>query len=113
MKVVSMFLAGFRGYKNLMKVSIGDFTAFVGKNDIGKSTILEALDIFFNDGKTCGKLEKTDINKACLQAGNDEIVISVEFSDLPERITIDTAVETTLAAEYMLNNNGNLEIVKI
>ncbi len=47
MKVVSMLLAGFRGYKNLMKVSIGDFTAFVGKNDIGKSTILEALDIFF------------------------------------------------------------------
>lgn len=112
MRIVSMSLAGFRGYKNQIKVSFGSLTAFVGKNDIGKSSILEALDIFFNDGKTCGKLEKTDINKSFLQDGNDEIVISVEFSDLPERITIDATVETTLSAEYMLNNNGNLEIVK-
>ena len=35
--------------------------AIIGKNDIGKSTILEALDIFFNDGQGAVKIDKNDI----------------------------------------------------
>ena len=51
MKIVSLKIKNFRGYKDLTEIKFDNLTVFVGKNDIGKSTILEALDIFFNDGK--------------------------------------------------------------
>lgn len=46
MKIHSLKLKNFRGYKDELSISFGDLTAFVGRNDVGKSTILEALDIF-------------------------------------------------------------------
>jgi predicted ATP-dependent endonuclease of OLD family len=84
----------------------------IGKNDIGKSSILEALDIFFNDGKGCVKLDKDDINKQCLANGNDCIEIAVEFTDLPEAIVIDASHQTNLADEYLLTADRTLKIVK-
>lgn len=56
MKLAKLIITNFRGYKNRTEVGFNDITTFVGKNDSGKSTILEALDIFFNDGKGCIKL---------------------------------------------------------
>ena len=41
-----MKIKNFRSYKDEITISFEDLTAFVGKNDIGKSSILEALDIF-------------------------------------------------------------------
>lgn len=49
MKLKEISIENFRGYKSRVTVTFEDLTAFVRKNDIGKSTILEALDIFFND----------------------------------------------------------------
>ena len=46
MKIKSITLKNFRSYSGETTVSFEDLTAFVGRNDIGKSTILEALDIF-------------------------------------------------------------------
>lgn len=46
-----MKIKNFRGYRDSTSINIQELTAFVGKNDSGKSTVLEALDIFFNDGK--------------------------------------------------------------
>lgn len=46
MKIKSVKIKNFRGYKDETKIDFDDLTVFVGKNDIGKSTILEALDIF-------------------------------------------------------------------
>lgn len=46
MKIKSIIIENFRGYKDRQIIDLNDFTAFVGRNDAGKSTILEALDIF-------------------------------------------------------------------
>ena len=62
MKIVSMKIKNFRGYGEEVEIKFDDLTVFVGKNDVGKSTILEALDIFFNDGKGVVKIEKNDVN---------------------------------------------------
>lgn len=51
MKLHSVKIENFRSYKDVIEVTFDNLTAFVGRNDIGKSTVLEALDIFFNDGK--------------------------------------------------------------
>lgn len=112
MKIVSLKIKNFRGYKDLTEIKFDNLTVFVGKNDIGKSTILEALDIFFNDGKGTVKIDKTDVNVQEAHDGNQESIISVCFGELPEKIVIDSVVETTLQDEYMLNTQGQLEVIK-
>lgn len=108
--MISMKLTNFQGYKEETLIDFCNLTAFVGKNDTGKSSILEALDIFFNDGKGNVKLDKDDINIHA--EGPREVCISVCFNDLPANIIIDATNETTLLSEYMLNVNGQLEIIK-
>jgi predicted ATP-dependent endonuclease of OLD family len=95
-----------------VQVEIDDLCVLVGKNDIGKSTLLEALDIFFNEGKGCVKLDKDDINKKCAEAGNDCIEIEVEFSELPAQILIDAANVTTLQNEFLVTKTGTLHLIK-
>lgn len=107
-----MKLCNFRSYKDEVIIDFNDLTAFVGKNDIGKSSVLEALDIFFNEGKGTIKLDKDDINKENLLNDNNEITIAISFTNLPNRIIIDSTNETTLDAEYLLNQNSELEIIK-
>ena len=113
MKIKSIAVNRFRGYESRVLIDMEDLRVFVGKNDIGKSTILEALDYFFNEGRGCvKKLDKEDINKSCLAQGNDCIEIEVEFGDLPSKIVIDSTNETTLAEEYLLTRNGTLHVIK-
>ena len=112
MKLVKFKIKNFRGYQNETIIDFEDLTTFVGKNDVGKSTILESLDIFFNSGSGVLKLEKEDINKACLANGDNEIVFSACFSELPNELTIDSTHSTSLSEEYLLNVDNQLEIVK-
>lgn len=94
MKIKAITVNRFRGYSTPVKVEVDDLLVLVGRNDIGKSTLLEALDIFFNEGKGCVKIDKHDINKDCLAQGQDCIEIGVEFTDLPAKIVIDAVNET-------------------
>ncbi len=112
MKIKTVKIKNFRSYKDKVEIEFGDLTAFVGKNDIGKSTVLEALDIFFNDGKGVVKLDTEDVNKQAFAEGNTETIISVCFEELPTSIVIDSTNQTTLQDEYLLNSNNQLEIIK-
>lgn len=111
-KIESIKIKNFRSYKEEVTIGFSDLTVLVGRNDIGKSTILEALDIFFNDGSGVTKLDKSDINIQASANNDNEIVISVCFSELPKSVIIDSSVSTTLAEEYMLNSEGLLEVSK-
>jgi predicted ATP-dependent endonuclease of OLD family len=113
MKISQVKISNFRGYKDETSINFEELTVFVGKNDIGKSTVLEALDVFFNEGKGVVKLDKEDMNKQGLTDGNNDICIAVVFEDLPTSLVIDSTNETTLQDEYLLNSQGKLEIVKI
>jgi len=112
MKLITLKIKNFRSYKEETSIDVDDLTVFVGKNDIGKSTILEALDIFFNEGKGVVKLDKEDINKTALEDGDKDIYITAVFSELPTSIIIDSSNETSFDAEYLLNSNGYLEVIK-
>lgn len=58
MKLRQVILRNFRGYRDEIRIGLDDLTAFIGKNDVGKSTILEALEIFFNNDTV--KVEAAD-----------------------------------------------------
>ncbi|MBO3079076.1 AAA family ATPase [Mammaliicoccus sciuri] len=108
MKLKNMKIRNFRGYKNLTEINFNDITAFIGKNDAGKSTILEALEIFFNNSLVVCEKEDLSIN-----ADSESIEISCIFEDLPDEITLDSTSKTTLKKEFLLNANGDLEIKKV
>jgi len=112
MKISQVKIENFRGYKDETVIDLNGLTVFVGKNDVGKSTVLEALDVFFNEGKGIIKLDKEDINKQCLAEGNSDICIAVIFENLPTSLVIDSTNATTLQDEYLLNRQGKLEIAK-
>lgn len=102
-------LQNFRGYKNQHRIQIDQLTAFIGKNDAGKSSIFDALAVFFDH--PLGKVDSSDI---CVHAGiNGELRIGCVFSDFPDSITIDASSVTTLADEHLLNADGVLEIHKV
>ncbi|NDJ26980.1 ATP/GTP-binding protein [Campylobacter sp. MIT 12-8780] len=113
MRISKVKIKNFRSYKDEIEIEFGNLTALVGKNDFGKSTILEALDIFLNENSGVVKLDKDDINKQALAENeNANIRITIVFDDLPSEIIIDSTNPTTLSDEYLLNNDGKLEIIK-
>jgi predicted ATP-dependent endonuclease of OLD family len=112
MKLKTLKLKNFRSYKEEVSIDFDDLTTFVGKNDCGKSTILEALDIFFNNGTGTVKLDKDDINKHAVAENDYEICISACFEDLPAKVILDATNETSLKKEFLLNKNNQLEIIK-
>ena len=109
MKIHSVTLKNFRGYKNPTTIIFGDLTVFVGRNDIGKSTIMEALDIFFNEGKGTVGYDDGDV---CVSSEENEFSIGVSFTELPDTVVIDATFQTNLEDEFLLNEDGELEIVK-
>ena len=109
MHLKEVIVQNFRGYKHMHRIPIDRLTGFIGKNDAGKSSIFDALAIFFEH--KLGKIDESDI---CVHAeSNGELRIGCVFSDFPDTITIDSTSETTLASEYILNQNGDLEIHKV
>ena len=112
MKIYSLTVKNFRGYRNEATVRFDDLTAIVGKNDVGKSSILEALDIFCNS-KPIHPIDKTDLNVEAASEGEFNVEITVEFTDFPETLVIDSTNETSLSEEYLLTSNGRLKVRKI
>jgi energy-coupling factor transporter ATP-binding protein EcfA2 len=112
MRLKSIKLTNFRGYRDTTVIPFDEaMTGIVGRNDFGKSTILEALAIFFEaDG---AKADKNDINCFALDDGASVFEIACEFDELPTRLVLDENVETTLAQEYLLSSIGAFEVVKI
>lgn len=100
-------LKNFRGYSELEVPIDKNFNVVIGKNDVGKSTILEALGIFFN-------AVTIDIQDLHVWRDVPEIQIGVTFEvDKSKGYVIDTDNETNLEDEFLLNPDGDLEILKI
>ncbi|MCL1074558.1 ATP-binding protein [Shewanella dokdonensis] len=106
MKISSLTLKNFRAYSNVFVKFDDNFNVIIGRNDVGKSTILEALEIFFNN-----ETVKIDIGDHNVHVADPEMSIQVSFSPDDKQYTIDT-VPTDLHREYLLDENGELTIKK-
>ncbi|GAB4198900.1 MAG: AAA family ATPase [Wenzhouxiangellaceae bacterium] len=108
MRLKKLVMTNFRGYKNKTTISFeDDLTAITGRNDAGKSTILEALEIFFNN-----KTVKIDAGDRNVRSASSETVIACIFDELPEELVVDERYPTSFTSEYLLNNDGDIEITK-
>lgn len=106
MRLISIRMKNFRCYKDEIRIPIEPLTVIIGKNDAGKSTILDALNIFFGEGK----IDKDD---ASTRGDKSDVIIACEFDDLPSKIVIDVNAETDLQSEYLLNRENHLEVIKV
>lgn len=108
MKLKSVVLENFRSFSGRVQIEIDDLTALIGKNDAGKSTILEALEIFFNS--TVVKIDQNDHN---VFSQNSEVKIGCIFDDVPDEISLDSSIVVNPSQDFLINENGCLEVYKI
>lgn len=105
MKLEKLTIKNYRCYRDETIFKVDDLNCLIGKNDAGKSTIIEALDAFFNDN--------IDIGDLSTNSEGAEIEITCEFSGIPNTLILDTSIETDPEEEGILNEAGNLEIVRV
>ena len=105
MKLSRLRLRNFRCFRCETTIDFDDITAFVGQNDSGKSTIMEALNMFLNDNEP----DKDDASK---DGEKKDLTLICEFTSLPEEVIIDDTNPTQLSTEFLLNADGRLEIHK-
>lgn len=106
MRLRRVKIRNFRCYKDEVSFDIDAFTSLIGKNDAGKSTVLEALAIFFDQ-------QKPDSDDAAKSGVATDMAITCEFDELPRSLILDASSKTTLKHEYLLNADGRLEITRI
>jgi putative ATP-dependent endonuclease of OLD family len=107
MKLRQVTLQNFRCYQQPTSLNLDDMTVLVGRNDAGKSAMLDGLNIFFGNAKL-------DADDRCKHADEDaEIIITCEFEELPAAIDIDAGNPTTLKDERLLTAGGRLAIKKV
>ena len=97
MKLISFEIYGFRGYRQKRSVSFSELTTFVGKNDAGKSSLMDAMELFFD---VAGKLDKDDL---CVSDNVAQVELVAEFGDFPEEIVLDATSKTSLSGERLLH----------
>lgn len=107
MRLKAVTLENFRCYAD-NTTDLGDLTTFVGRNDAGKSSVLEALEIFFNNNVV--SIEQSDAN---VHSGINKVEITCEFTDLPDSLTIDAGATTSLGDEFLLTSDGTLKVRKV
>ena len=89
MKIDSIRIENFRAFKD-ETISLNDYTCFVGRNGSGKSTILNALNLFFRemkDSKTdLVHLSKDDFHHKDVDS---PIRVTLTFTDLSDAAEAD------------------------
>lgn len=80
MKIQSVGINNFRSLKEVI-IDFDSVTTLIGPNGTGKSTVLRALDWYFNGGKNC----ELGNNDCSFGAVEKVIEVRVTFSDLTEK----------------------------
>ena len=107
MRIHSILAKNYRPFAILEEVRLGPLATIVGQNDAGKSNILRALQLFF---AARPKIEGGDVHDGA--SPDDDVVVEVAFTSLPEKIELEEGVETTLQDEMLVDADGHLRIRK-
>ncbi|MCO8307004.1 ATP-binding protein [Streptomyces sp. RKCA744] len=105
MRLIEVSLRNFRGINQKVSVPISKFTALAGMNNSGKSTLLEALEIFFSE-------KAPDKDDLCRGSHDKDVEIECTFDGFPAQLVLDTQAVTNLKDEHLLSCKGLLVIRK-
>ena len=107
MRLIKLKVTNFRCFKEHTVVGLDDITVLIGKNDSGKSSLFDAIDIFIDEKRV------PDADDCCVHTNDDTVRLACVFDSLPKQLVIDEQHPTDLASEYLLNSDGNLELAKV
>lgn len=107
MKLIRLKVTNFRCYKDETVIDLDNLVVFVGKNDSGKSSLFDALNVFFDEKAAPEKDDR------CVYADDTNIRITCVFNEVPSSLVIDAQHPTNLVDEHLLNSEGFLEIAKV
>jgi len=92
MKLARLRVRNFRCFQEEISIDFEDITALIGRNDSGKSTLMDALGLFLNDIDP----DKDDASKG----GNPrDLTIICEFTDLPDEVILEAQDPLKAAAK--------------
>lgn len=107
MKLNKIILKNFKAFKNAT-IDLDDIAILVGKNDAGKSTILHALNLFFNPKET----KKTDLLYKDQSILVDTICLECHFSfENATEVNLGGEDKDILITETNLLNDKNLFVL--
>lgn len=105
MEVDRVVITNFRAISDTVPFYLRPFNVLVGQNDVGKSTILKALDLFLGS-------ELPNDAHPNRRTGNPKITIDLALSPSNTPIVIDEAIGTTFAQEGLTDQDGRVVIRK-
>lgn len=109
MKLKKLKVQNFRAYQEETELLFDNMTGLIGRNDVGKTSFLDALGIFFGH-----KLCKYEVGDKCVYSGeNDDVIITCEFEGLPDQLVIDATSVTSLQGEYLVTEEGTLSLSRV
>lgn len=103
MKIYDIEIKNFRWIKFLPRLKFGNINTFVWKNDSWKSTILKALDIFFNE-----KFTQNDIFKWIPPDEKTEIILRFNTGESVNSLALDADWKIQLKKVFYFNNSWKL-----
>lgn len=106
MRIYRIRIENYGPFEILEECKVGNLATFIGKNDVGKSHILRALNVFFDNSK----LQEQNVYAAA--SITDDVVIEVAFDEIPNQIELGSSISTTFQEEHLLDENGLLRVRK-
>ena len=106
MKLKSTVIKNYRGIKEETLVSFQDFNCIVGKNDVGKSTLLKAIDAFLNENNP-------NIEDKNVYSDSNFIEINLIFDSASSPIILDDTIPVSLFDEELVDENGLISVKKV
>lgn len=106
MKLIRARIKNYRGIKDETSISFQNFSCIVGKNDVGKSTLLKAIDAFLNENNP-------NIEDRNVYSDSDSIEINLIFDSASTPIILDDAIPVSLLDEELVDEDGFISIKKV
>jgi len=106
MKLKSAVIKNYRGIKEETLVSFQDFNCVVGKNDVGKSTLLKAIDAFLNENNPT-------VEDKNIYSDSNLIEINLIFDSASTQLILDDSIPVSLLDEELVNENDLISIKKV
>ncbi len=105
MKIQEITIENYRGIKDPIVFTTNNFNCIVGKNDVGKSTLLKAMNMFFNDASP-------NIDDKNVSSESNLISVKICFDCHNVIVDIDGGIQAYLESEKLTDEKGYLCIHK-
>ncbi len=106
MKIKRITIENYKGISIPVTLELGDFSCIVGRNDVGKSTLLKAIDAFLNDNAPTFDDKNIYTSSNCIS-------IELQFDFGCREVTIDDAIPVTFEEEELVSSENLVCIKKV